>query len=71
METRICICQDYNELADDMREDRDVKAEWHRRADELLENLWSICDKRKSDNDETKRSLMEACKRVLLDSIHV
>ena len=61
--------QDYNELPDDMREDRDVKAEWHRRADELLEKLWSICDTRKGDNDETKRSLMEACPRFVLHPI--
>lgn len=48
-----------------MREDRDVKAEWHRKADELLEKLWSICDDRKSQNEETKRSLMEARARLL------
>lgn len=48
-----------------MREDRDVKAEWHRKADELLEKLWSICDDRKSQNEETKRSLMEARARTV------
>ena len=43
-----------------------MKSELHRRADELLERLWTICDERKEDNEKMSQSLMKV--RLMLFS---
>ena len=43
-----------------------MKSELHRRADELLERLWTICDERKEDNEKMRQSLMKV--RLMLFS---
>uniref|UniRef100_A0A3Q3M832 Sperm flagellar 2 n=1 Tax=Mastacembelus armatus TaxID=205130 RepID=A0A3Q3M832_9TELE len=49
---------DFNSIADDMREDEDTKADLHVRLDELRERLWDISDKRKEQDQQTRADIM-------------
>ncbi|XP_062240685.1 sperm flagellar protein 2 [Platichthys flesus] len=48
----------FNSIADDMREDEEMKAELHLRLDELRERLWDISDQRKAEDEQERASLM-------------
>ncbi|KAM6943903.1 sperm flagellar protein 2 [Lycodopsis pacificus] len=50
--------KDFNSKADDMREDKETKAELHLRLDELRECLWDISDKRKEEDEKESANLM-------------
>lgn len=41
----------YNSISDDIRDDEEVKAELHQRAEDLKEDLWSICDRKKEESE--------------------
>lgn len=40
-----------NDVPDDIRDDEEVKSELHQRVEDLKENLWKICDKKKEDSE--------------------
>ena len=48
----------YNNIPDDIRDDEEVKSELHQRVDDLKEQLWSICDKKKEDAEKERKSIM-------------
>lgn len=50
--------KDYNKIADDMRDDEEVKAELHQRVEDLKENLWNICDNRKLEAEKEREQVM-------------
>jgi SMC interacting uncharacterized protein involved in chromosome segregation len=50
--------KEYNSIADDMRDDEEVKAELHQRVEDLREKLWNICDKKKADSEKERESIM-------------
>ncbi|XP_074493462.1 sperm flagellar protein 2 isoform X1 [Sebastes fasciatus] len=50
--------KDFNSIPDDMREDKETKAELYLRLDELRERLWDISDKRKEEDEKEKAALM-------------
>ena len=48
----------YNSIPDDIRDDEEVKAELHQRVEDLKDQLWSICDKKKEDAEKERESIM-------------
>ncbi len=48
----------YNNIPDDIRDDEEVKAELHQRVEDLKEDLWSICDKKKDEAERERESIM-------------
>ena len=50
--------KDYNRVADDIRDDDEVKAELHQRVEDLNEKLWSICDNKKVESERERDSTM-------------
>ena len=52
--------QAYNELADDLREDEEMRSELHQQLDDLRERLWSICDERKEQAESERTDVMNA-----------
>eukprot|EP00794_Sanderia_malayensis_P007710 gene7710-8548_t len=51
--------KDYNEIAEDMRDDEDTKAEMYQRLDDLCERLWDICDTRKEEAEEERSNIIK------------
>ncbi|XP_073537693.1 sperm flagellar protein 2 isoform X2 [Phyllobates terribilis] len=49
---------DFNCIAEDMREDEETKAELHQRADDLRDRLWDICDNRKEEAEQERTEVM-------------
>lgn len=41
-----------------MRDDEEVKAELHQRVEDLKDQLWNICDKKKEDAEKERESIM-------------
>jgi hypothetical protein len=48
----------YNVISDDIRDDEEVKAELHQRVEDLKEELWSICDKKKEEAERERELIM-------------
>ncbi|BFZ00141.1 hypothetical protein BsWGS_03180 [Bradybaena similaris] len=48
----------YNEVTDDLRGDEEVKGELHQQLDDLVDQLWSICDERKQAAENERLSIM-------------
>jgi hypothetical protein len=48
----------YNTISDDIRDDEEVKAELHQRVEDLKEDLWSICDKKKDEAERERELIM-------------
>ncbi|XP_022100241.1 sperm flagellar protein 2-like isoform X2 [Acanthaster planci] len=51
--------QEYNEIAEDMRDDDETKSELHQRVQDLKEQLWEMSDNRKEDAEKERTSVME------------
>ncbi|XP_038067047.1 sperm flagellar protein 2-like isoform X1 [Patiria miniata] len=51
--------QEYNEIAEDMRDDDETKSELHQRVQDLKEQLWEMSDNRKVDAETERTSVME------------
>jgi len=50
--------KNYNSVAEDMREDVEMKAELHQTVEDLQERLWDISDKKKIEAEEERQSIM-------------
>jgi len=50
--------REFNEMAIDMRDDEDTKAELHQRLEDLCERLWNISDTRKEDAETERTQVM-------------
>ncbi|XP_063677225.1 sperm flagellar protein 2-like isoform X8 [Bolinopsis microptera] len=50
--------KNYNSVAEDMREDMEMKAELHQTVEDLQERLWDISDKKKIEAEEEKQSIV-------------
>ncbi|XP_071954486.1 sperm flagellar protein 2-like isoform X2 [Antedon mediterranea] len=50
---------EYNEIAEDVRDDEETKSELHQRIEDLRERLWSISDNRKLDAEQERTSVMD------------
>lgn len=50
---------EFNQLADDLRPDVEVKAELHQRVEDLREKLWAVCDERKEKSDLEKYAIFQ------------
>ena len=48
----------YNGIPDDIRDDEEVKSELHQRVEDLKDQLWSICDKKKEDAEKERETIM-------------
>ncbi|KAM3939260.1 sperm flagellar protein 2 [Leptodactylus fuscus] len=49
---------DFNAIAEDMREDEETKAELHQRVDDLRDCLWDISDNRKEEAEQERADVM-------------
>jgi hypothetical protein len=50
--------KEYNNIADDLRDDEEVRNELHQRVDDLNETLWNICDKKKVESEKEREQIM-------------
>lgn len=50
--------QDFNEIADDIRDDDETRSEVHQRLDDLRERLWNICDERKDQAEKQREGII-------------
>ncbi|XP_072172673.1 sperm flagellar protein 2-like [Diadema setosum] len=50
--------QEYNEIAEDMRDDDETKAELHQRVQDLKEQLWEMSDERKLEAESERQSVI-------------
>ncbi|XP_030326262.1 sperm flagellar protein 2 isoform X2 [Strigops habroptila] len=49
---------DFNSIADDLRDDEEVKAELHQRVTDLRDLLWDICDNRREEAEQERTDIM-------------
>ncbi|XP_009708098.1 PREDICTED: sperm flagellar protein 2-like, partial [Cariama cristata] len=49
---------DFNSIADDLREDEEIKAELHQRVTDLRDLLWDICDNRREEAEQERTDIM-------------
>ncbi|XP_041476082.1 sperm flagellar protein 2-like isoform X2 [Lytechinus variegatus] len=50
--------QEYNQIAEDMRDDDETKAELHQRVQDLKEQLWEMSDERKLEAEAERQSVI-------------
>ncbi|XP_071799466.1 sperm flagellar protein 2-like isoform X1 [Asterias amurensis] len=51
--------QEYNDIAEDMRDDEETRSELHQRVMDLKEQLWEMSDSRKIDAETERTAVME------------
>ncbi|XP_009069063.1 PREDICTED: sperm flagellar protein 2, partial [Acanthisitta chloris] len=49
---------DFNSIADDLRDDKETKAELHQRVTDLRDLLWDICDNRRKEAEQEHTVIM-------------
>jgi hypothetical protein len=50
---------EFNSVEPDMQVDEEMKAEMHRRADELRDSLWDICDNRRVEAETERQAVID------------